>query len=77
MTRSDGSTTDGNVEQAEELISAFFPPLPAAIEEEGPRPQRAEIDMPDITLEEIEKKIVAAKAWKAPGEDGLPSIVWK
>ncbi|KAM4067784.1 reverse transcriptase (RNA-dependent DNA polymerase) [Hirsutella rhossiliensis] len=33
--------------------------------------------MPDLTLQEIEEKVMAAKPWKAPGEDGLPAIVWK
>ncbi|KAM4055630.1 reverse transcriptase (RNA-dependent DNA polymerase) [Hirsutella rhossiliensis] len=47
-------------EQAEELLSTFFPPLPTRIEPE-----------------EIEEKVMAAKPWKAPGEDGLPAIVWK
>ncbi|KAM4061547.1 endonuclease-reverse transcriptase domain-containing protein [Hirsutella rhossiliensis] len=30
-----------------------------------------------IEPEEIEEKVMAAKSWKAPGEDGLPVIVWK
>ncbi|KAM4067345.1 endonuclease-reverse transcriptase domain-containing protein [Hirsutella rhossiliensis] len=30
-----------------------------------------------IEPEEIEEKVMAAKSWKAPGEDGLPAIVWK
>ncbi|XP_044715972.1 reverse transcriptase (RNA-dependent DNA polymerase) domain-containing protein [Hirsutella rhossiliensis] len=33
--------------------------------------------MPDLTLQEIGDKVMAAKPWKAPGEDGLPAMVWK
>ncbi|KAM4061929.1 reverse transcriptase (RNA-dependent DNA polymerase) [Hirsutella rhossiliensis] len=60
LKRADGSITESKGEQAEELLSTFFPPLPTRIEPE-----------------EIEEKVMAAKPWKAPGEDGLPAIVWK
>jgi hypothetical protein len=33
--------------------------------------------MPDLTTEEIERQILHAKPWNAPGEHGLPVIVWK
>ncbi|OQE10076.1 hypothetical protein PENFLA_c095G04748 [Penicillium flavigenum] len=77
LVRADGTTTADHREQAEELLSKFFPPLPDNIDDEGIRPQREPVEMPAITLEEVERQLLAAKSWKAPGEDGLPAIVWK
>ncbi|KAI3014154.1 transcriptional regulator family: Zinc finger, CCHC-type [Aspergillus niger] len=77
LLRADGTTTSDHTEQAEELLIKFFPPLPDNIDDEGTRPQRAPVEMPAITMEEIERQLMAAKSWKAPGEDGLPAIVWK
>ncbi|OAQ59084.1 retrovirus polyprotein [Purpureocillium lilacinum] len=77
LRRADGSATGDKADQAEELLATFFPPLPTRIEAEGERPQRTPVPMPDLTLEEIEEKVMAAKPWKAPGEDNLPAIVWK
>lgn len=77
LTREDGSTTEDRAEQAEELLQTFFPPLPSRIEAESRRPHREALSMPDLTLEEIEEKVLAAKPWKAPGDDCLPAMVWK
>uniref|UniRef100_A0A093XDU8 Putative RNA-directed DNA polymerase from transposon X-element n=1 Tax=Talaromyces marneffei PM1 TaxID=1077442 RepID=A0A093XDU8_TALMA len=62
------------MEQAEELLATFFLPLPATIKDEGTQPQREPIHMPDLTIEEIERKVFEAKPWKASGEDGLPAM---
>lgn len=77
LRKKDGTSTEGRAEQAEELLSTFFPPLPNVIEEESPRPQRAPLLMPPLTIEEVKDKVFAAKSWKAPGDDGLPAEVWK
>ncbi|KAG6997033.1 RNA-directed DNA polymerase from mobile element jockey [Fusarium oxysporum f. sp. conglutinans] len=77
LVKADGAATTSHKEQAEELLAKFFPPLPDTIEDEGPRQQRAPVTMPDLTLEEVERQLWATKSWKAPGEDGLPAIVWK
>ncbi|XP_044714755.1 endonuclease-reverse transcriptase domain-containing protein [Hirsutella rhossiliensis] len=72
-----GTVTKDKQEQAEELLSAFFPPLPDAIEPEHEGPQRAPVPMPELTMEEIERKVMTAKPWKAPGDDGLPAMQWR
>ncbi|KAH7464218.1 hypothetical protein FOMA001_g17818 [Fusarium oxysporum f. sp. matthiolae] len=75
--RADGTKTTNHREQAEELLAMFFPPLPDNIEDEGLQHRRAPVTMPDLTLEEVERQLWATRSWKAPGEDGLPAIVWK
>ncbi|CEJ62807.1 Putative Remark: Mars [Penicillium brasilianum] len=75
LLRADGTTTTDRKGQAEELLTTFFPPLPEIIDDEGTRPERAPVQMPAITMEEVERQLLAAKSWKAPGEDGLPVIV--
>lgn len=77
LVRKDESSTTDKTKQAKELLATFFPPLPAEIEEEGPQTQRAPVPMPRLSMEEVERRVFAAQPWKAPGEDGLPTMVWK
>ncbi|KAJ5593506.1 hypothetical protein N7537_010410 [Penicillium hordei] len=76
LVRADGTTTTDHQEQADELLSKFFPPLPDNIDDEGIKPQREPVGMLAITLE-VERQLLVAKSWKAPGEDSLPAIGWK
>jgi hypothetical protein len=77
LKKADGSITTDKPGQAAELLTTFFPSLPAVIEDEGPRSQRTPVPMTRLTMEEVEQKVLTAKSWKAPGDDGLPAIVWK
>ena len=71
------SVTKDKTEQAVELLTMFFPPLSAVIENEGLQPQRAPVPILCLTMEEVERRVFAASSWKAPGDDGLPAMVWK
>ena len=62
LERADNTTTGDRFEQAEELLTTFFPPLPAVIEEEGDRPQRLPVEMPELTEEEVERQLFATKS---------------
>jgi len=75
LTRHDGSVMEDDAEQAQELLAAFFPPLPGNIENEGQRLQRAPVHLPDLMMEEVEQKVLSAKSSKVPGEDSLPAMV--
>jgi hypothetical protein len=66
-----------NSEQAEQLLATFFPALPENVEDEGDRPQRQPVPMPELTVEEIECCLMKTKPWKAAGEDGLPAGMWR
>jgi hypothetical protein len=61
LLRADKTVTADHKEQAEELLTTFFPPLLSNIDNEGPRPQRAPIPMPAITMEEVERQLFAMK----------------
>ena len=73
----DGSVTEGDDQQASELLDSFFPPLPQLIAEEPTTATVAPIKDPELTLEEVKRKVFSAKPWKASGRDGLPAIVWR
>jgi hypothetical protein len=77
LQEADGSMMTNNSEQAEQLLATFFSPVPETIEDEGERHQRQPIPMPELTVEEIQCCLLNTKPWKAAGDDGLPTGVWR
>jgi hypothetical protein len=65
-----------NNEKAEAFLEAFFPKMAEAEEEEIMTPPQ-EITWEPITELEIYRSLKAAKGTTAPGEDGIPTLVWK
>ena len=61
LVREDGTTTKDNTEKHNELLDTFLPPLPEVIGDKESRPQRREVFMPSLTMEEIEEKVMSAK----------------
>ena len=51
--------------------------MPEEISEEPVHHQHPPVLWPEVTMEEVERKVFAASSWKAPGDDGLPATVWK
>jgi hypothetical protein len=58
-------------------LKTFFPPLPQEIEDEPVQHQHPPVLWPELTMEEVERRLFTASPWKAPGNDGLPMGVWK
>ena len=54
--------TQGKEEQAEELLNTFFPPLPEEISDEPVQHQHPLVPWPDLTMEEVERKVFATSA---------------
>ncbi|KAJ8147384.1 hypothetical protein LV165_008823 [Aspergillus fumigatus] len=65
-----------NKDKAKAFCEAFFPKK-AEPEEEDIAPAPVEIPWEPITKEEIHRSLKAAKGTTAPGEDEIPTLVWK
>jgi hypothetical protein len=65
-----------NEEKAQAFLDAFFPQMD---EPHGESLTSAPLELPwqPITELEIERSLKAAKSSTAPGEDDLPTLVWK
>jgi hypothetical protein len=70
------STLCENEEKAQAFLDGFFPQMD---EPYGDSPTSAPLELTwqPITELEIERSLQAAKGSTAPGEDGLPTLVWK
>ena len=77
LIRADKFVTEGEDQKASELLETFYPPLPDVIAEEPEVATMFPAEDPNITLEEVKRKVFSTKPWKAPGRDSLPAIVWR
>ena len=77
LKRSDGEFTESKEDQARELLTTFFPPLPLQIDEEEAQLHKPPLPFTELQQHEIRAKIYEASQWKAPGPDGLPAAVWR
>ena len=64
-----------NEDKAQAFLDTFFPKMAEPLES----PTTPAIELPWLPLTEVEvyRSLKAAKASTAPGEDGLPTLVWK
>ena len=60
--RTDKSITQGKEEQAEELLKTFFPPLPEEIQDEPVQHQHPPVLRPELTMEEVEQRVLATSS---------------
>lgn len=65
-----------NKEKAQAFLDAFFPKMDEPDEDSL---IRAPLELPwqPITELEIQRSLKSAKGSTAPGEDGVPTLVWK
>jgi ribonuclease HI len=62
--------------KAKVFMDTFFPRMAAPEATENP-PPKEEIGWEPITKEEVHRALQRMKAMKAPGEDEIPTLVWK
>lgn len=65
-----------NKDKARAFLDTFFPKMDEP-NDDPPTQAPLELPWPPITELEIERALKAAKSSTAPGEDGLPTLVWK
>ena len=65
-----------NKEKAQAFMDSFFPPM-APAEDETLTNSPSELSWEPISEVEVYRSLKVAKSSTAPGEDGLPTLVWK
>ena len=65
-----------NEDKAQAFMDSFFPPM-APAEDETLTNAPSELPWQPITELEVFRSLKSAKSSTAPGEDGLPTLVWK
>ncbi|THC88516.1 hypothetical protein EYZ11_012034 [Aspergillus tanneri] len=75
LTVGDREVTD-NKDKAKVLMESFFPKM-AEPSEDMVTTEREEIPWEPLTEHEVYKAVIKARGTTAPGEDGIPTLVWK
>ena len=75
LKREDGSEPKRILNRRRSYLT-FLPAITRTIEAEVRRPHREALSMPDLRWKKS-REDNGGEAWKAPGEDGLPAMVWK
>ena len=77
LTKPNGDLVVKTEDQAAVLMEGFFPLVPDQIDPEPITQNVPPIKLGDITPEEIYQALQRTTPLKAPGIDGLPTIVWR
>lgn len=74
--KTDGATTTTPVEQASLFLENLFPSLPHIKPDVSEKASENPLPFCNLTMQEVEIAVLEANQWKAPGNSGLPSVVW-
>lgn len=76
LQKTDGVTTTTPMEQASLFLKNFFPPLPHITPDVSEKASENHLPFCNLTMQEVDIPVLETNLWKAPGNSGLPSVIW-